>query len=87
MPRYFRIDRWLGQVGSETQTVASGEAMRISSKACRQAPVPPGGLPKPGKIDVQLPNNHFQYALTWFGLALSLAGVYVVWLFGRLRRS
>ncbi|HZL31214.1 MAG TPA: SURF1 family protein [Pseudolabrys sp.] len=51
-----------------------------------EGPVPPGGLPKPGKIDVQLPNSHFQYALTWFGLALGLAGVYIVWLAGRLRR-
>jgi surfeit locus 1 family protein len=52
----------------------------------QEAPVPPGGLPKPGKIDVQLPNNHFSYALTWFGLALGLAGVYIVWLVGRLWR-
>lgn len=52
----------------------------------QEAPVPPGGLPLPGKLDVQLPNNHLQYALTWFGLALSLAGVYIVWLAGRLRR-
>jgi surfeit locus 1 family protein len=52
----------------------------------QEAPVPPGGLPKPGKIDVQLPNNHWQYALTWYGLALALIGVYAVWLTGRLRR-
>lgn len=52
----------------------------------QEAPVPPGGLPKPGKLDVQLTDNHLQYALTWFGLALALAGVYVVWLVGRLRR-
>lgn len=52
----------------------------------QEQPVPPGGLPKPGKIDVQLPNNHFQYALTWFGLALALFGVYAAWLAGRLRR-
>ncbi len=52
----------------------------------QEAPLPPGGLPKPGRIEVKLPNNHLQYALTWFGLALALAGVYVVWLAGRLRR-
>jgi surfeit locus 1 family protein len=52
----------------------------------QEAPVPPGGLPKPGKLDVQLTDNHLQYALTWFGLALALAGVYLVWLVGRLRR-
>jgi surfeit locus 1 family protein len=52
----------------------------------QEAPVPPGGLPKPGKLTVTLPDNHLQYAITWFGLALGLAGVYVVWLAGRLRR-
>jgi surfeit locus 1 family protein len=52
----------------------------------QELPVPPGGLPKPGKIEVKMPNNHLGYALTWFGLALALGGVYVVWLAGRLRR-
>jgi len=52
----------------------------------QEAPVPPGGLPLPGKLEVNLPNNHLQYVITWFGLALALAGVYAFWLFGRLRR-
>lgn len=52
----------------------------------QEAPVPPSGLPKPGKLDVQLTDNHLQYAITWFGLALALAGVYLVWLVGRFRR-
>lgn len=52
----------------------------------QEAPVPPGGWPKPGRIDVKLPNNHWQYALTWYGLALALVGVYLAWLFGRLKR-
>jgi len=53
----------------------------------QESPVPPGELPKPGKLIVSLPDNHLQYALTWFGLALGLAGVYVTWLAGRLRRK
>ncbi len=52
----------------------------------QEGPVPPGGLPKPGKLSIELPDNHLQYAITWFGLALGLAGVYVVWLAGRLRK-
>jgi surfeit locus 1 family protein len=52
----------------------------------QESPVPEGGWPKPGKLAIALPNNHWQYALTWFGLALALAGVYVAWLAGRLRR-
>ena len=50
----------------------------------QESPVPPGGLPRPGKLEVRLPNNHFEYAVTWFGLALALAGVYVAWLARRL---
>lgn len=53
----------------------------------QEAPVPPGGLPLPGKLAVHLPDNHLQYAVTWFGLALGLGGVYGVWLVGRLRRG
>jgi surfeit locus 1 family protein len=52
----------------------------------QEQPVPSGGLPLPGKLAVALPDNHLQYAITWFGLALALAGVYVVWLAGRFRR-
>ncbi len=31
----------------------------------------PGGLPRGGGTIVELPNNHLQYAITWFGLALA----------------
>jgi surfeit locus 1 family protein len=33
----------------------------------------PGGLPVGGVTYINLPNNHFQYALTWYGLAAILA--------------
>lgn len=45
----------------------------------QELPVPPGGLPQPGKLIVSLPDNHLQYALTWFGLAAVLAGVFISW--------
>ncbi|MGC1779883.1 MAG: SURF1 family protein [Xanthobacteraceae bacterium] len=41
----------------------------------QESPAPPGGLPQPGKLVVSLPDNHLQYAITWFGLAAVLAGV------------
>ena len=50
----------------------------------QEAPVPAGGLPKPGKLAVALPDNHLQYAITWFALALGLAGVYATWLARRI---
>ena len=49
----------------------------------QEAPEPPGGLPRPGRIRSNLPNNHLQYALTWYGLALVLVVVFVVWARGR----
>jgi surfeit locus 1 family protein len=52
-----------------------------------EAPVPPGGLPIPGKIVVNLPDNHLQYAITWYGLAAALVGVFAVWAFGSRNRK
>ncbi len=46
----------------------------------QESPVPADGLPLPGKVVVNLPDNHLQYAITWFGLALGLTGVYTLWL-------
>ena len=53
----------------------------------QESPVPPGGWPKPGRLEVHLPDNHLQYAITWFGLAAGLIGVYAWWLFGRVRSA
>jgi len=40
---------------------------------------------RPAPLPPEIPNNHFQYALTWFGLAGALAGVYLAALFKRIR--
>jgi surfeit locus 1 family protein len=37
----------------------------------------PGGLPIGGQTRTELPNNHLQYAITWYGLA---AGLLVIWI-------
>ena len=47
-------------------------------------PAPPGGLPSGGVTRVSLPNRHLEYALTWYGIALTLMGVYVVFVANRL---
>jgi len=48
----------------------------------------PGGWPRGGATIVQIRNDHLSYALTWFGLALTLVGVYgaFVWRHFRTRR-
>jgi surfeit locus 1 family protein len=48
------------------------------------APVP-GALPQGGETRLVFPNNHLGYALTWFGLALALLGVFTVFAGQRLR--
>lgn len=48
----------------------------------QEAPVPPGGLPIPGRIVVNLPDNHLQYAITWYGLAAALVGVLLIYIRG-----
>jgi surfeit locus 1 family protein len=46
----------------------------------------PGGLPIGGQTRIDIPDDHLQYALTWFGIALAMAGVYLAyhWENGRL---
>lgn len=51
----------------------------------QEAPIPLEGVPRPGRLRVHLPNNHLQYAVTWFGLALVLAAVFGFWARGRVR--
>ncbi len=45
----------------------------------------PGGLPQGGETRLVFANTHLGYALTWFGLALALLGVFTVFAWQRLR--
>jgi surfeit locus 1 family protein len=47
-------------------------------------PEPPGGLPRGGITRLDLPNRHLEYALTWYGLGLTLIGVYLAFAASRL---
>ena len=38
-------------------------------------------------LKVNLPNNHLQYALTWFGLAAVLLAVFAAWVLARRREG
>ncbi len=42
-----------------------------------ESPPPANGEPRPAPLPVNIPNNHLGYAITWFGLAAALAGVYL----------
>lgn len=43
--------------------------------------------PKRGISTLVIMNRHLEYALTWYGLALTLVGVYVAYAWTRLRRN
>jgi len=45
----------------------------------------PGGWPSGSQTRLTLPNNHLQYALTWFSLAAVLVAVYAVYAWGTFR--
>jgi len=48
-----------------------------------EAPVPATGVPKPGALELRLKDDHMQYAITWFGLALAVVIAFAVWLKGQ----
>lgn len=71
---------------ADPQAIAAAKGLNKQAVAPfyveQESPVPPGGLPKPGKLVVSLPDNHLQYALTWYGLALVLLISYLSWALG-----
>ena len=46
---------------------------------------PPSGLPQAGETRASFPNNHLQYAITWYGLAAALLAVFAVFVWRRLK--
>ncbi len=48
-----------------------------------ETPVPANGVPKPGPLTVHLRDEHMQYAITWFSLAVVVVIAFVVWARGR----
>jgi cytochrome oxidase assembly protein ShyY1 len=53
----------------------------------QEMPVPPGGVPHPAPLKVQLRNDHLQYAITWFGLAAVWAAMFAIWVARRRREA
>ena len=47
----------------------------------------PAALPEGGETILEFPNNHLSYALTWFGLAAALIGVFAAFAASKLRAT
>jgi len=50
-----------------------------------ESPVPASGVPKPGPLAVNLKDDHMQYAITWFGLALVVLAAFGFWVASQRR--
>jgi len=48
-----------------------------------EQPAPANGIPRPGPLEVNLKDDHLQYAVTWFTLAGAVLIVFAVWARGR----
>ncbi len=51
-----------------------------------ESPQPAGGLPRAGVLRPNLRNEHLQYAMTWYGLALVVMVMLGSWLMSRSAR-
>ena len=50
-------------------------------------PANPGGWPRGGATNLDIPNRHLEYAVTWYGLALTLIGVFAAFAMPRWRKA
>ena len=74
----FRIAQAIAQAGA---TIAGAKVSTLGSEAIdvffleADATPNPGGVPIGGQTRLDIPNDHLQYAITWFAIALALAAV------------
>jgi surfeit locus 1 family protein len=73
----------------DVKAIAASDHVSLAAPVVIEADAAPnpGGWPKGGQTVVDVPNNHLSYAITWFGLAAGLIGVYLAYHMskGRLR--
>lgn len=82
-----KADRWYSR---DVAAIAAARGLGTAAPYFIDADATPnpGGLPLGGLTVIDFPNNHLVYALTWFALAIMLAGMAAYILLGewRLRR-
>ncbi|WP_132249574.1 SURF1 family protein [Methylobacterium segetis] len=67
--------------------IAASRGLADAAPVLVEADAVPGqtSWPRGGQLRVDLPNNHLQYAFTWFGIAGCLVGVFSVYAWRRLQ--
>jgi surfeit locus 1 family protein len=77
----------LTQMGGDRAKAVAGIAGRTAAPLAlmveHETPAPAGIVPAP--LPAEISNRHLEYALTWFGLAVTLLFIYAAMLWRRLR--
>lgn len=82
------IWHWADIEGLTRSAFPAGDVSAVPVVIERDAAPPvPGGLPQGGVTRLVISNRHLEYAVTWYGLALTLVGVFVAFAFKRLREE
>ncbi|MDP2622082.1 MAG: SURF1 family protein [Hyphomicrobiales bacterium] len=69
------------------RALGQGHAALVPFYVLLESPAPAGGWPRPEAVPEPPRNPHLGYALTWFGLAAALAGVYMAFVLKTLRTA
>jgi surfeit locus 1 family protein len=68
---------WFTPDVGEMADAAGLDPAKVRPVFVEAGPAPnPGGLPVGGQTSIELPNDHLQYAITWYSLAAALAVIY-----------
>ncbi len=80
-------NRWFWRdLGGLTRSMFPGSQPEVAPLIVEAEPSDvPGGWPRGGATRLDIPNDHLQYAITWFLLAFCLVIIYVVYVRSRVR--
>ena len=93
--RWPEVGRMVRAESRCSRTISGSCAIRLAIAAAKgwpsvapffvelESPQPPGGMPRAGVLKVSLRNEHLQYALTWYALAVVVVVMFAFWLYGR----
>lgn len=65
----------------DVMSIARADSVTLAAPAVIEADATPnrGGWPKGGQTEINIRNEHLQYAITWFLMAVALVGVYLAY--------
>lgn len=80
-------NKWYWRDGAGLYKSLAGATTTLPFMIDQRERLGAGEWPKPGVTRVQFSDKHFGYALTWYGLALTLVGVFFAFAYQRLKRG